>query len=69
MTTIQGHVVSEREGTVAVLRLARGTANPLDLDLLEQLSASLAAARRDAAIRGLVPRSLPRKACGRSQVC
>jgi 3,2-trans-enoyl-CoA isomerase len=48
------HLLSERDGNLAILTLARGKANALNQALVEELCGAVAAAAADGSVRGLV---------------
>src|ERR1039457_5524921 len=48
------HLVSERDGNLAILTLARGKANALNHALIEELCGAVAAPEADGSVRGLV---------------
>ena len=48
------HLVSERDGNLAILTLTRGKANALNHALIEELCGAVAAAAADDSVRGLV---------------
>src|ERR1039457_7642686 len=48
------HLVSERDGNLSILTLARGKANALNHALIEELCGAVAAAAADDSVRGLV---------------
>jgi len=48
------HILSERDGNLLILTLARGKANALNLALVEELNEAVASAAADDSVRGLV---------------
>ena len=48
------HLLSERNGNLSILTLARGKANALNYALVEELCGAVAAAAADDSVRGLV---------------
>src|SRR5580704_17400511 len=48
------HILSERDGSLLILTLARGKANALNAALLQELHDAVTAAAADDSVRGLV---------------
>src|ERR1039457_4243282 len=48
------HLLSERDGSLAILTLSRGKANALNYAMIEELCGAVAAAAADGSVRGLV---------------